>query len=238
MAEVKKTTRRATRKPAEEAAEVKHETVAETSAQPEEKQYSEADVQKMIQEAVKAALANAAPSPTVMVKEETVRVVFMGGVCRDNILQFGKFGSIYGPFGAIDIPRSSFGGEFMRSWVRKMLDERSLVVTDGMTDSERMRYGVAYKPGEVLTEQEYENLLDMDADTLCKRFSEVCEHFRRLIASVIEDARAAGDRRVNRETIERLNKISKEINAQIYPVNDIRRMGAFAHTLREMGIVS
>lgn len=236
MAEVKKATRRP-RKPAGEAAEVMHETVAETSAQPEEKHYSEAQVQKMIAEAVKAAMASVS-APVAKDSDGTVRVVFMGAVNRDNILQFGKFGSIYGQFGTIDIPRSSFGGEFMRSWVRRMLDERSLVVTDGMTDAERVRYGVYYKPGEVLTEQEYDGLLDMDADELCKRFSEVCNHFRNLIAARMEEGRLAGDKRVKRETVERLNSISKDINAQIYPVNDIRRMGAFAHTLREMGIVS
>lgn len=199
--------------------------------------YTEDDVQRMVQEAVKAALANITVGNTVTPSDQSVvSIVFMGKANRNNILQFGRFGSIYGDFGSIDIPKSAFGGEFMTSWVRQMLDERSLVVVDGLTDAERIRFGVYYKDGEVLTVKEYDGLLDMDEETICKRYSEVCEHYRTLIASMIENARVAGDPRVNRDVIEHLNKISQGINARLYGVNDIRRMGAFAHTLREMGI--
>lgn len=230
MAETK--TRR-TRKPKE----VSPVTVAETTPEPVAKTYTEADVQKIVAEAVKTALANKEPSPLVSVNEPTVRVAFMGKVSRDNQLRFGRFGSIYGNFGSIEVPKSAFGGEFMSSWTRKMLDERSLVVTEGLTDEERQRYGVLYKDGEVLSEKEYFGLLDMDAETICKRYTEVCKHFRILIASEIENARVSGDKRVNRDTIEKLNAISKAINAKIYPMTDVRRMGDFAMTLREMGVV-
>ena len=94
-----------------------------------------------------------------------------------------------------------------------------------------------YKDGEVLSEHEFFGLLDMDAETICKRYTEVCKHFRILIASEIENARVSGDKRVNRDTIEKLNAISKAINAKIYPMTDVRRMGDFAMTLREMGVV-
>lgn len=232
----KKTTTRTRKKKVEETPVT---PVVETAPEPEPKKtYTEDDVQKIVQEAVRTALANATANGVVAQKPASeVTIVFMGKVNRDNVLQFGRFGSIYGNFGSIQIPKSSFGGEFMTSWVRKMLDERSLTVVDGLTDAERIRYGVFYKDGEVLSENEYYNLLDMDADTLCKRYSEVCNHFRVLIASIIENARVDGDKRVNRDTIERLNKISKGINARIYPVKDIRRMGDFARTLREMGVV-
>lgn len=235
MAETKTTKTRRTRKPKE----VSPATPAvETTTEPVAKTYTEADVQKIVAEAVKTALANANTAPVaVATNEPTVRVAFMGKVNRDNQLRFGRFGSIYGSFGSIEVPKSAFGGEFMSSWVRKMLDERSLTVTEGLTDEERQRYGVLYKKGEVLTEQEYFNLLDMDADTICKRYTEVCKHFRILIASEMENARVAGDPRINRDTIERLNAISKAINARIYPMTDIRRMGDFARTLREMGVV-
>lgn len=228
----------ATRKTVKKETEAQEVTKAAEENPP--KVYNEDEVKSMIAKAVADAVAEAlAKQQTNVVQISTdkqlVKMLFLDDCSDDNVLGFGvnnKFGTITGPCGYINVPKDEWLGEFRDNQQQMLLRTRKLIVLDGLTDEERAMHGLDYKPGEVLDEQMFRNLLD-HMDELPEIFKKLCPSVRAVVAARLQTAYDAGDPRVlgNRDIIVKLNKISKKDFADV-PQDDPRREGLLTNIVR------
>lgn len=142
--------------------------------------------------------------------DSVVELTFLAAVSPDNVTSLGDYGSLNGVGGCIEVPRKEFGGRFLTPVVRSLLRDRSLIVCSGLTETERKRYGVDYKDGELLDVDAFDRLLDMDMDVLTTLFRRLCPEHRQFAATRFITAYERGDNRVSREKVESLNDISRE----------------------------
>ena len=220
---------------ATETAEVK-----ENFTQEEVNLIVEQAVAKAVAEAVAKALAEAASKQqTNVVQISTdkplVKMLFLDDCSDDNVLGFGvnnKYGTITGPVGYINVPKDEWLGEFRDNQQQMLLRTRKLIVLDGLTDEERAMHGLDYKPGEVLDEQMFRNLLDHMSE-LPEIFKKLCPTVRAVVAARLQTAYDVGDPRVlgNRDIIVKLNKISKK-DYENAPQEDPRRDGLLSNIVR------
>ena len=222
----------ATRKTAKKEAEVKAE-VSEVKA---EKAYTEDEVKDMIAKAVEEALAKAQTNVVqISTEKPIVKMLFIDDCSDDNKLTFGiggKFGTITGPIGYINVPKDDWLGEFRDMQQQMLLNERKLIVLDGLTDEERVMHGLDYKPGEYLDEKMFRNLLD-HMEELPEIFSKLCPSVRAIVAARLQNGYDSNDPRVmgNRDIIVKLNKISKTDFVDA-PDGDPRKEGLLANIVR------
>lgn len=209
----------------QEAAEVK-----------EQETFTKAEVQSLIAEAVAAALAKAQTNVVqISTDKPLVKMLFIDDCSDDNVLGFGfnnKFGTITGPIGYINVPKDEWLGEFRDNQQQMLLRTRKLIVLDGLTDEERVMHGLDYKPGEVLDEQMFRNLLDHMSE-LPDIFKKLCPTVRAVVAARLQTAYDAGDPRImnNRDIIVKLNKISKKDFTDVSP-EDPRKDGLLSNIVR------
>lgn len=218
----------------------KAEEVKETVAPTPEKQFSESEVNAIVQAAVAKAVAEAMErEQTKVVKvsseKEFVRMLYLDDCSNDNELFFGpnrKFGSITGPVGYINVAKDDWLGEFRDNLVQSLLKSRKLIVLDGLTDEERKLHDVEYKDGEVMDEKLFRNLLDHIKE-LPEIYKKLCPAMKQIVATQFQTAYDANDPRVirNREIVVQLNKISKKDFAGASE-NDPRREGLFVNIVR------
>lgn len=181
---------------------------------PKEKTYTQAETEAMIQAAVEAALAkHAAETPqTTRIfttqTDELVTVVFIAETSPNDILVIPGYGSLR-PSSSLDIPKKEFGGQFMSNLVRKLIDKRYLIVANGLTEDERIRYNCNYKEGEVLDERTFDRLLDYPTDKLCEIFEKLCVEHKRFVARKIITAHEKKDRRISLAKVKAINDLSK-----------------------------
>lgn len=183
-----------------------------------QKTYSEADVKALIDEALKARaeeLAKAVQPQVVMqVKsDESVTILFLGAIAEGTVVSLGSLGQINRAGGTIDVPKTEFF-QGMTYTVERMLQNRKLIVVNGLTDEERERFGVKYKDGELLSVNNFYRLLDLDVATLKDLYPKLCEEHQRMIATMFITAYEKGDIRVNMEKAKALNKLSKRIDQE------------------------
>lgn len=221
----------ATRKKKETEVEVKAET-----AEVKDERFTKEEVQDMIAKAVAEALAKA-QSNVVQVSTEKplVKMLFIDDCSDDNKLAFGangKFGTITGPIGYINVPKDEWLGEFRDVQQQMLLKERKLIVIDGLTDEERVMHGLDYKPGEVMDEKMFRNLFD-HMDELPEIFSKLCPSVRAIVAARLQNGYDSNDPRVmrNRDILVKLNKISKKDYANA-PDGDPRKEGLLWNIVR------
>ena len=210
--------------------EVTQEPVAEAP-----KTFTYDEVQKLIENAIRE-YASAQPNVVqVSTEKPLVKMVFMDDCSDDNVLQFGingKFGSITGPIGYINVPKDEWLGEFRDNLVQTLLASRKLIVLDGLTDEERMMHNVNYADGEVLNEQLFRTILD-HIEELPKIYKKLCPAMKQIVATRFQTGFDAHDPRVlqNRDIIVKLNKISKADFADA-PDNDPRKNGLFINIVK------
>jgi succinate dehydrogenase flavin-adding protein (antitoxin of CptAB toxin-antitoxin module) len=107
-----------------------------------------------------------------------------------------------------------------------MLENRSLIVVNGLTQEERERYGLDYQEGETLTQEAFYKLLNYSDSDICSIFRKLCEEHRRVVAKLFLSAYfEKRDNRITAEKVKSLNEISKE--------ND--KDGMFKPILEDMG---
>lgn len=213
---------------------VKKETEATEVKEP--KTFTEDEVKSLIAKAVADALAQAQKNVVqISTDKPLVKMLFIDDCADDNVLGFGvnsKFGTITGPIGYINVPKDEWLGEFRDNLVQMLLRERKLIVLDGLTDEERVMHGLDYKPGEVLDEKMFRNLLD-HMDELPEIFKKLCPTVRAVVAARLQTAYDAGDPRIlnNRDIIVKLNKISKKDYANASQ-GDPRKDGLLSNIVR------
>lgn len=191
--------------------------------------YSAEEVQALIESAVQSALSKQQPQ-VVQISAETpvVHLMFQDACSPDNYIQFGvgaRYGSITGPFGLKTVTKEQFLGDFRDAFVQMLLAERKLIVLDGLTDEERVAYGVDYKDGEFLTEKQFRNMLT-NTDALLEAYPKLCDGYKQMVATQITTAFEKKDPRVTRKLVAALNKLSKK--------DEQDSRGDFAHVLEAM----
>ena len=185
------------------------------------KMFSEDDVKALIAEALKAkeqefvqlvqAQTRAQPVVMQVKNDEMVTLLFLGAIAQGTVVSLGTLGQINRAGGTIDVPKSAFFQGLTYS-VEKMLQKRSLIVVNGLTDEERERFGVKYRDGELLSANNFYRLLDLDVETLKDIYPKLCEEHQRMIATMFITAYEKDDVRVNMEKVKALNKISKKLD--------------------------
>lgn len=183
--------------------------------------FSEDDVKALIAEALKAkeqefvqlvqAQTRAQPVVMQVKNDEMVTLLFLGAIAQGTVVSLGTLGQINRAGGTIDVPKSAFFQGLTYS-VEKMLQKRSLIVVNGLTDEERERFGVKYRDGELLSANNFYRLLDLDVATLKDIYPKLCEEHQRMIATMFITAYEKDDVRVNMEKVKALNKISKKLD--------------------------
>lgn len=173
------------------------------------------DVIAALQEQIKALqeqIQNAGSTPSVVLAkpEEMVKVTYISNVSPTNILDLGDFGQMTGVGWVIEVPRKDFGGKFMTPFVQKLIAKRRLIALDGLNEDERIRYNVAYKPGEVMDVQMFDKLIGMDVEKLTNIFKNLCAEHQQFVATRFITAYERGDNRIGRDVIEPLQALSKE----------------------------
>lgn len=165
-----------------------------------------AELKRQIQELVQAQKE----SKTTIQQDQIVEVMYIDAVSPNNELNLGDFGSIRGSFGFIEVPRKDFVSKFMTPQVRWLIEQKRLIVTNGLTADEMKRYGLDFKDGEILTIETMDKLLDMKLDDLCSVFSKLCIEHKQLVATrFISLYFKNHDNRIGRTKVEKLNDLSR-----------------------------
>lgn len=142
-------------------------------------------------------------------KDEVVTVLYIAEVSDRSVLTLPGYGSLR-PNSYLQVPKMEFGGKFMSELVRKMIDKRHIIVVDGLTQDERVRWNCDYKEGEILSERAFDRMLDFDMDRLCDMFAHLCPEHQRFVARRFITAKERNDNRVNFEKVKALNELSKK----------------------------
>lgn len=178
-----------------------------------EKTYSAEELNEIVAKAVAEALAKQQTTHTTYIRkdDELVSLLYMGACVEGSTVKLWEpNGVIQGRGGILDVPKSEFL-QNMNPSVLKRLKDRRLIVVDGLTDSERDRYGVNYSDGELVSRDIYSKLLDYNENKIVEIFGKVCYRHKQLIASLFMDAYNANDNRINQPLIQRLQKASKKV---------------------------
>lgn len=213
----------------------KAKTEAEVKTE-EAKTFTQEEVQDMIAQAVADALARVQTNVVqVSTEKPLVKMLFIDDCSDDNVITFGingKFGTVTGPVGYINVAKDEWLGEFRDNQQQMLLRERKLIVIDGLTDEERVMHGLDYKPGEYLDEKMFRNLFD-HMDELPEIFKKLCPSVRAIVAARLQNGYDANDPRImgNRDIIVKLNKISKKDYADA-PDGDPRKDGLLSNIVR------
>ena len=171
----------------------------------------------------------------VSTEKPLVKMLFIDDCSDDNVITFGingKFGTVTGPVGYINVAKDEWLGEFRDNQQQMLLRERKLIVIDGLTDEERVMHGLDYKPGEYLDEKMFRTLFDHISE-LPEIFKKLCPSVRAIVAARLQNGYAENDPRVmgNRDIIVKLNNISKKDFADA-PEGDPRKDGLLANIVR------
>ena len=217
---------------------VKVEEVKEAPVQEakQENVFTEEQVRKMIAEAVAKYAAENKPEPAHTSPTDGVVTMFWQAEVNDaNEIPLGpngKFGMITGKHAMITIPKRDFVGEFRTTLIQYYLKTRNLIVIDGLTDDERRVYGLEYKKGEYLEPAVYDRLVEM-GDEVLEIFPQLCQTWREMIAVKFIEAYDNQTLKCSRDTLIKLNQISKRDYANL-PKEDARRKGGFYEIIHRM----
>lgn len=217
---------------------VKAEEVKEAPAQEakQENVFTEEQVRKMIAEAVAKYASENKPEPAHTSPTDGVVTMFWQAEVNDaNEIPLGpngKFGMITGKHAMLTIPKRDFVGEFRTTIIQYYLKSRNLIVIDGLTDDERRVYGLEYKQGEYLEPAVYDRLVEM-GDEVLEIFPKLHQTWREMIAVKFLEAFDNQTLKCSRDTLIKLNQISKRDYANL-PKEDARRKGGFYEIIHRM----
>ena len=182
-----------------------------------EKKFSADEVNAIVAKAVAEALAkqSASQPQTVLqvAKEEYVTIMYIGANASGTVVAMPKWGSITYAGGMIDVPKKEFMQGIGIPVNNALLRNRKIIVVNGLTKEEKVRFGVDYKEQELLSADMFFALLNYGKDETCKIFDRLCEEHKRTVAKLYLTAYfEQHDNRVNPETVKALNKLSKSVD--------------------------
>ena len=161
-----------------------------------------------------------------MLKVERVTLIFLGAIANGTQVALGKLGTITKAGNTLTVPKDLFLQAMGTPVVDALLRNRSLIVVDGLTAEEMERYNLAYKEGELLSQEAFFKILDYPKDKVVSIFSLLCKEHKILLAKLYSTAYfERGDNRISVELIKELNKESKVIEKD----------GLFTRILEDMG---
>lgn len=138
-----------------------------------------------------------------------VHLLWQAEVADDNVVAFGeggRYGIVKGKRGEFYMPKTDFS-TIMDERVRFYLDNRWLIVLDGLSEEEREAYCVDYKDGEYLDRKAFTKLIEIGADIL-DIYPNLCEGNKRMVSQRYADAFNNGQY-IDRAVVEKLNQMSK-----------------------------
>lgn len=223
----KKTTKKAAA-PKAEAQEIKTE---ETFTLAQVEQMLAEAAEKAAKEAYAKAQAEAAQNTipqVIRIADDAPKVVFRwrAAIADDCVTMFGDnglYGKITGKSGMVYVPKNELS-RFLTPTNRYYIENRWLVYVSGLDEAEQEQLGVVYKKGEVMDANAFAAILDM-GDELLTVYPDLCESYKEMVVSTFIDAYEAGDKRVTRELVEKLNALSK---------NEGDKKGAFSSIIEDM----
>lgn len=168
---------------------------------------------KAAQEAVEAYKASQPQTVLQVAKDEYVTIMYIGANASGTVVAMPKWGSITYAGGMIDVPKKEFMQGIGIPVNNALLRNRKIIVVDGLTKEEKVRFGVDYKEEELLSADMFFSLLNYSKDEICKIFDRLCEEHKRTVAKVYLTAYfEQHDNRVNPETAKALNELSKKVD--------------------------
>ena len=164
------------------------------------------------------------PQQIVVSTDNSERVWFlwMADVADDNVTligEHGEYGRIVGKVGTFYVPKNDLS-RILDTANRYYLEQRWMIVVDGLTDEEREALGVDYKEGELLDRKAFMKITEL-GDTLLEIFPALCTSHKDMVASRFHEAYESG-KKLYRPLIVELNKI---YNSPAF-VDIIERMNA------------
>ena len=174
-------------------------------------------LQKQI-EMMQAQMSAMAMPKVIQVAPDTEKVHFLwqAPVADDNVVLFGEggmYGRITGKTGSFFVPKSELS-RILDSMTRLFLQERWLIVVDGLTEEEREALGVNYKEGEVLDKRAFAKMVDL-GDEILDIFPRLCDSHKEMVGQRFYEAWVAGNKNVTRERVVELLKMSKAEGKEI-----------------------
>ena len=143
---------------------------------------------------------------------ELIDFLWIAPVADDNefLIGGGAYGKITGKVGNFSIPKSNLS-QILDSTTRKFIENRWLIVLSGLTDNERVMYGVDYKPGEYMDREVFLRMLDLK-DGIVDIYKDLCDASKEIVAKMYFEAWTdpVKKHKVRRETVVALNKLSSQ----------------------------
>lgn len=209
------------------------DTLQETTEHAEEenktaKIFTEDELNAAVQAAVAEAMKNIQPQQTVVQvsQEEYVTLLYLGQFARGTSVVMPIWGTITYAGGTLDVPKKDFLRGLGNPVNAALLRKHKILVIGGLTDAERRRFNLAYKEGEVLTQNAFYGLLTYSTEKICAIFEKLCPDHKQLVAKLYLAAYfEKHDKRVAADTVKALNELSKKDNEK----------GLFTQILVDMG---
>lgn len=178
------------------------------------KTVSETTAKKTRTTAKKTTVETEEATPVIHVvtpKDPVVKILYIDSAIEQNEIKIGRGRSITGSGRVFSVQLAEFEGEFMTPVIMSLIDQRTLIILDGLTDEQREQYHCLYKEGEVLKKEGmFDFLISCDTEKAVEIFTELCKEHRTLVGRRFLEAWDKGDNRITRDKVEALNKISKE----------------------------
>lgn len=156
-------------------------------------------------------IANANVQSIVKVMDtEKVHFLWQAEVADDNILYLGeggRYGRIVGKTGEVFIPKNELSN-VLDEKTRWYIDNRWLLILDGLTDEERKAYNADYSEGEVLDKKAFAKLVEM-GDKILEIYPKLCKAHKEVISKRYVEAYENNSPFVTREIVVKLNELSK-----------------------------
>ena len=210
----------------EETVEIRKDNPNEESAVKDTRDIEIENLKSQIAQLKELVAAQAAQQPqqTIVSTDNSERVWFlwMADVADDNVTligEHGEYGRIVGKVGTFYVPKNDLS-RILDTANRYYIEQRWMIVVDGLTDEEREALGVDYKEGELLDRKAFAKITEL-GDTLLEIFPALCDSHKDMVASRFHDAYESG-KRLDRQQIIELNRI---YNSPAF-VDIIERMNA------------
>lgn len=186
-----------------------------TTAKPDPLAAMQAQIDALIEQN-KILQAQLAAGPKVVhVSNDTERVRFLwiAPVADDNeflVGENGMYGKITGKVGTFSVPKSDLS-RILDPMFMRFMERRWVIVLDGLTDEERVQYGVDYKPGEVFERNTFLNMFHL-GDAIADVYSKLCDSSREMMAKLYHEAYFSDKKKdtVSRSAVVKMNKIAPQ----------------------------